>query len=199
MTPPACLQTRTFPPSPACSRPTLSLSHYLTPIKYDWITQESFHQLVYSGFLFLFFLQREHYFFLLRSYSVSLLSGSHALALPSHFLIFFLPSNPTFLRGCFTKLNTVYFGRDMHCKKGMFGRRQVGQVCVNVWAHSRWLTLARDGGGGLTGRGLWEHTASTLVPLTRTTRPADGCYSLWTVQQLYSNHCELTLQCTFCY
>lgn len=103
--PPACTQTRTSP-SPACSPPTLFLSHYLTPIKYDWITQESFHQLVYTQTLVF----AEGALFLLHSYSVSLLLGFHTSAMPPGFLIFFF-SPFSFLLGCFTKLNTVYFGK----------------------------------------------------------------------------------------
>lgn len=82
--PPACTQTHTCP-SPACSPPTLFLSHYLTPIKYDWITQESHHQPVYSDSCFC-----RGSTFLVRSYSISLLSGFHTSApLSSRFLIFF--------------------------------------------------------------------------------------------------------------
>lgn len=125
--PPACTQTHTCP-SPACSPPTLFLSHYLTPIKYDRITQESHHQPVYSDSCFC-----RGSTFLVRSYSISLLSGFHTSApLSSRFLIFF-SSFFLFLRGCFTKLNTVCFGRSQHCKRAcLVGGRWVRCVCQCV-------------------------------------------------------------------
>lgn len=77
-------------------------------------------------------------------------------------------------------------------KKGMFGWRQVGQVCVSVCVHSTWLTLAGDG-GGLTGRGLREHTDSTNASYThgRTIHRADGCYSLWAEKVVYQSYYPL--------
>lgn len=159
--PPVCTQTH-ISPSPACSPLTLFLWHYLTLIKCDWITQESCHQLVYSCSLLL---QREHFFFFSRVPTAYRCVWAFTPQLCLRFSYLFFPLF-CFLLGCFTHLKAVYFGEGWHCKKGLFGRRQVGQVCVSVCVHSSWLTLAGDD-GGLTGKGLWEHTACTLMPLTR--------------------------------
>lgn len=68
-------------------------------------------------------------------------------------------------------------------------------MCGLIPVDWRWLETVAV---GLREEGPWEHTASTLVPLARATRPADGCHSLWAVRRVSSNRSELAPQCTLC-
>lgn len=127
-------------------RPPFPLSHYLTPIKHDWITQESFHQLVYL--FFPFFCGRRENLVLTHMLSPSLIwCFPFLVSTLISLLLLFL-----FFYGVVLQSWRLYVLAGMSIVKRPCSAL-VGQVCVDVWAHSSWLTLAWNGGGGLTGRG----------------------------------------------
>lgn len=113
--------------SPACSPLTLVFSRYLTPIKYDRITHESFHQPVFSCSCFC-----SRGIFSPFSNSVSLFLSFHTSAMPSGFFLSFFPFYEVVLQS----LGLCVLAQPRIVKRAMFGRRQVGQVCVNVCVHS---------------------------------------------------------------